>query len=117
MSQKNIVNKMNVSIICKAGVNQWRNTKEVMRWFNNLENKKQLSYHYIIITFDIVDLCPSITDDLLFKTHKKAEKIPQPSRNVVRCYNTCKNNNPIRPQRKRLDQKKLKKPVRRVNGS
>ena len=35
-------------------------------------------------------------------------KIPQHSRNGVRCNNACKKNNPIRPQRKRLDQEKLK---------
>ena len=44
-------------------------------------------------------------------------KIPRHSSNGVRCYNACKKNNPMRPQWKRLDQEKLKKPVRRVNGS
>ena len=63
---KNIVDNMNVSKKFKADVNQWRSTKEVIRWFNNLENKKQLSY----LTFDIVDVYPSITDNLLIKTHK-----------------------------------------------
>ena len=67
---KNIVDKMNVSIRCKAVVNQWRSTKEVIRWFNNLENKKQLSY----LTFDIVDFYPSNTDNLLTKTLKWAQK-------------------------------------------
>ena len=67
---KNIVDKMNVSIRCKSDVNQWRSTKEVIRWFNNLENKKQLSY----LTFDIVDFYPSITDNLLIKTLKWAKK-------------------------------------------
>ena len=61
---KNIVDKMNVSIRCKADVNQWRSTKEVIRWFNNFEDKKQLSY----LTFHIADFYPSITDDLLIKT-------------------------------------------------
>ena len=67
---KNIVDKMNVSIRCKADVNQWRSTKEVIRWFNNLEDKKQLSY----LSFDIVDFYPSITDNLLIKTLKWAQK-------------------------------------------
>ena len=61
---------MNVSIRCKADVNQWRSTKEVIRWFNNLDNKKQLSY----LSFDIVDFYPSITDNLLIKTLKWAQK-------------------------------------------
>ena len=67
---KNIVDKMNISTRCKADVIQWRSTKEVNRWFNNLENKKQLSY----LTFDIVDFYPSITDNLLIKTPKWANK-------------------------------------------
>ena len=61
---------MNASIRCKADVNQWRSTKEVIRWFNNLENKKQLSY----LTFDIVDLYPLVTDNQLIKTLKWAQK-------------------------------------------
>ena len=43
---------------------------EVIRWFNNFENKKQLSY----LTFDIVGFYPSITDNLLIKTLKWAQK-------------------------------------------
>ena len=35
-------------------------------------------------------------------------KKPQHSRNGVRCYNACKKNNPMRPQRKRLDPKNSK---------
>ena len=66
----NIVDKMNVSTRRKADVNQWRSTKEVIRWFNNLEDKKQLSY----LTFDIVDFYPSITDNPLIKTLKWAQK-------------------------------------------
>ena len=45
---KNIVYKVNTSIRCKADVDQWRSTKEVIRWFNNLENKKQLSFLHLI---------------------------------------------------------------------
>ena len=62
--------KMNISIRCKADVNQWRSTKEAIRWFNNLENKK----HIIFSTFDIVDFYPSITDYLLIRTLKWAQK-------------------------------------------
>ena len=69
VSQKNL-DKMNVSIRCNADVNQWRSTKEFIRWFNNLENKKQLSYH----TFHIAYFYPSITDNPLIKTLKWAHK-------------------------------------------
>ena len=61
---------MNISIRCKADVSQWRRAKEVIRWFNDLENKKQLSF----LTLDIVDFYPSIADSLLIKTLKWAQK-------------------------------------------
>ena len=67
---KDIVDEMSISIRCKADVNQWGSTKDVIRWFNKLENKKQLSY----LTLDIVDFYPSITDNLLIKTLKLAQR-------------------------------------------
>ena len=60
---------MNISIRCKADVNQWISTKEVIRWLNNLENKKQLPY----LTLDIVYFYSSINDNLLIKTLKWAQ--------------------------------------------
>ena len=62
--------KMKITMRSKADVNQWRSTKEVICWFNNLENKKQLSF----LTFYIMDFYPSITDNLLIKTLKWAQK-------------------------------------------
>ena len=61
---------MNASIRCKADVNQWRSTKEVIRWVQQLRNKKQLSY----LTFNIVDFYTSITDNLLIRTLNWAQK-------------------------------------------
>ena len=44
--------------------------KEVMRWFNNLENKMLLSFP----PFYIVDFYPAITDILLIKILKWSQK-------------------------------------------
>ena len=45
----------------KSGVNQWRNTSTVMKWFENLQNKEKCRF----IKFDIADFYPSITEHLL----------------------------------------------------
>ena len=42
-------------------VNQWRNTQNVIDWFGNIEEKTR---HYFI-SFDIIDFCPSISENLL----------------------------------------------------
>ena len=103
---------MNVSIRCKGDVNQWRSTKEVIRWFNNLEDKKQLSY----LTFDIVDFYPSITDNLLTKTLKWAQKYHNIS--VAEFDAIMHARRTILYDHKGNDWKKqLKKPIRRVNGT
>ena len=60
---KSIVDKMNISMKCKADVNQARSTKKVIRLFNKLENEKQLSF----LTFDIVVCYTSINDNLLLR--------------------------------------------------
>ena len=40
--------------------NQWRNTNQVIDWFNNLENKTSLSF----LKFDVVSFYPSINKQL-----------------------------------------------------
>ena len=42
-------------------VNIWRNTYEVLDWFNSIQNKQKASF----IVFDIVDFYPSISKHLL----------------------------------------------------
>ncbi len=42
-------------------MNQWKNTKSVLAWFNSIPNKNQYSF----IAFDVVDFYPSISIELL----------------------------------------------------
>jgi hypothetical protein len=42
-------------------MNQWKNTKSVLTWFNNIADKDQHSF----IAFDVVDFYPSISIELL----------------------------------------------------
>ena len=76
-----------------------------MSWFLFL--LWQYIQYFLLNNFLLMGICFSLCSYTTF-----GKKIPQHSCNGVRCYNACKKNNPIRPQRKRLDPKKS---VRRVN--
>ena len=52
-------------------MNQWQNTQAVITWFKSIENKGSSSF----ITFDIVDLYPSITKELLTKSMNYAKSL------------------------------------------
>lgn len=65
---KIITEKINKIVVEKTGVQQWRNTKAVLNWFNSTQCKEQCSF----IAFDIVNFYPSITCELLNKALKFA---------------------------------------------
>ena len=44
-------------------MNQWKNTSNVINWFNNIENKKECAF----IQFDIKEFYPSITEEIVEK--------------------------------------------------
>ena len=60
---KQIVERMNSRTREKTKVHQWKNTKSVIEWFNQLESKESCSF----IQFEIADFYPSITEKLLKK--------------------------------------------------
>ena len=41
---KKIIEQINQEILKKTEVNQWKNTSNVINWFNNIENKKDCSF-------------------------------------------------------------------------
>ena len=55
--------KVNATIEEKIQVQQWKNTKETISWFNKIEHKASCKF----IQCDIVDFYPSITEELLNK--------------------------------------------------
>ena len=74
----------------KSGVNQWRNTSTVIKWFENLQNKQKRRF----IKFDITDFYPSITEHLLERSieyaksfatieHKTLEAILLPRKSLL----------------------------------
>ena len=50
-------------IIHNTGLNQWKNTSNVIEWFTKIEQKSLHSF----IQFDIVEFYPSISEELLKK--------------------------------------------------
>ena len=60
VSKKILDNINNVVRNC-TGLNQWKNTHSVLEWFKNLKNKVMLWF----FKFDVRDLYPSITPNLL----------------------------------------------------
>ena len=70
---KHILQQISTNIRTALNVNQWQNTSEVIKWFQNIKNKKLHTF----TVFDIQEFCPSIAEKLL----KDA---------VFICTNSCK---------------------------
>ena len=58
---KKILDKINSDLKARTGVNQWKSTSDVIRWFNNIEDKNS----YTFTMFDVKDFYPSISENLL----------------------------------------------------
>ena len=54
---KNILDRINKSLIAFTHANQWKNTSSVIDWFKNIPNKRQSSF----IQFDVENFYPSIS--------------------------------------------------------
>ena len=60
---KAILDQVNSKIRASTWYTQWKNTNDVIKWFNNVENKTRKSF----IKFDVVEFYPSITKRLVLK--------------------------------------------------
>ena len=58
---KNIVGEINTELRSTSELNQWKSTRSVIEWFNNIENKENCAF----IQLDIKDFYPSITEKIL----------------------------------------------------
>ena len=58
---KRILDRINTKVFHTLQLNQWKNTKVVLNWFNSIQCKASCSF----ITFDVVDFYPSISIELL----------------------------------------------------
>ena len=59
-ASKKILDKINSAVARGAGVQQWKNTRDTLDWFNEIPSKEEHSF----IAFDIVNFYPSIFQDL-----------------------------------------------------
>ena len=58
---KQILEDINNKVRVYCNVQQWKNSQSVINWFTSLKDKHSLTF----LTFDIVDIIPSITEKLL----------------------------------------------------
>ena len=58
---KQLLDRINTNIVSKLKLNQWKNTKAVLSWFNDIRHKDSSSF----IAFDVVEFYPSISVELL----------------------------------------------------
>ena len=68
---RTILDQINQAIINKTKVNQWKNTSEVIKWFENSTNKNHSSF----INFDVENFYPSISLKLFTDTINYAKNI------------------------------------------
>ena len=66
---KVILQRINREVREKTGLNQWQSTQDSLKWFENLENKKDMTF----FQFDIENFYPSINEDLLRKALQWAD--------------------------------------------
>ena len=67
---RNILQKINEVVRNKTSLQQWRETKKVIDWFQGIANKNKCKF----LKFDIVDFYPSISKDILLKSIDFAKK-------------------------------------------
>ena len=60
---KQILDRINKNVLKATKLNQWKCTKDVIKWFTLIPSKHQQTF----ITFDIMEFYPSISQDLLSK--------------------------------------------------
>ena len=58
---KDILDQINKELRNTLQLNQWKNTKDVISWFKEIENKPRCKF----ILFDIKEFYPSIKESLL----------------------------------------------------
>ena len=79
---KTILEKINSNLRAVLKLNQWKDTSNVIEWFENIKNKQK----YKFIMFDIKDFYPSISKKLLSDSLQFAEtkiKIDQNDKDII----------------------------------
>ena len=79
---KQILERINTKTRAATNSNQWKNTNEVLNWYNRIDNKNSNSF----ICFDVCEFYPSISEDLLNKAldfASKYDRISDHERHII----------------------------------
>ena len=79
---KVILDNINKKLQASLGVNQWKSTQNVIKWFSSIQNKER----YTFTVFDIKDFYPSIKESLLDEALQFASRhirIPNKDMDIV----------------------------------
>ena len=76
---KVILDNINKKLQERLGVNQWKSTQDVIKWFSSIQNKDR----YTFTVFDIKDFYPSIKESLLKEALQfAAQRVDIPSKDM-----------------------------------
>ena len=76
---KKMLERINSELRGKTKLRQWRRTRETRDWFDNLEEKQELTF----IKFDVESFYPSISDVLLKVAFETRHGVPQQEKGVL----------------------------------
>ena len=74
-----MLERINSELRGKTKLRQWRRTRETRDWFDNLEEKQELTF----IKFDVESFYPSISDVLLKVAFETRHGVPQQEKGVL----------------------------------
>ena len=83
---KTILDRINSEIRSKLQFNQWKNTDDVIEWFQNIKNKE----YYSFVQMDIKEFYPSITKTILDKALDFAKEHTQITGKELRTIKHCR---------------------------
>ena len=83
---KFILEKINKNLKDILILNQWKNTNDVLEWFNNISDKRNCAF----IQLDIAEFYPSITEKILKNALSFAKQHTEINKNETRTINHCR---------------------------
>ena len=83
---KQILDRINKTILQKTKLNQWKNTGQVIDWYKNIGHKPQ----HTAIVYDICNFYPSISKELLYNALEFGSKFTSISKDEKHIIMHCK---------------------------
>ena len=84
---KIVLENINSSLRKEIKIQQWKNTSDVMKWFENIKEKHECKF----MMFDIKEFYPSITENLLKKSINHAKNYLQVSNDDIKLITHARN--------------------------